>query len=255
MAIKGKNKSKSRSGKPRSRPASTPRPVARPAQSDPWYKTMAGQLAIIGVVLALIGAGIWASSARSARAAELEETQEKLRSFTGEVEPIVSSVEETIAEMLGAPFNTANPEVIADLEESADRWAKDMESAAALSEGLVAPDPTLEPATQMIQQGMMLYRSAALTYQLVPSEEGKVRQQKLIDRASDQRDAAGRVMGAGLNILDAELREADLGSSGIPSPATIAPIVPTPEPAPSGRGEGSKRAGPGGKNGNRDSDE
>lgn len=255
MAIKGKNRSKSRSGRPRSRPSASARPVTtRPSQHVPWHKTMAGQLTAIIAVLALIGTGIWFFSARSARAAELEAQQEELRAFTSEIEPIVSSVQQTLAEMLGAPFNTADPEAIADLEEGANRWAEDLEAAAALSEGLVAPEGSLEPATQMIQQGMMLYRSAALTYQLVPSEEGPVRQQKLIDRATDQRDAAGRVLGAGINALDLERQEVDLSDSQIPNPATLAPIVPTPDATVSGAPERKSEKRSGKKNGSRDSD-
>ena len=256
MAIKGKNRSKSRSGRPRNRPTAAVRPVAtRSSQHVPWHKTMAGQLTAIIAVLALVGVAIWFFSARSARAAELEAQQQELRDFTSEIEPIVSSVQQTLAEMLGAPFDTSNQDAIADLEESAKQWAEDLEAAAALSEGLVAPKASLEPATQMIQQGMMLYRSAALTYQLVPSEEGSVRQQKLIDRATDQRDAAGRVLGAGINALNLERQEAELSDSQIPNPATLAPIVPTPEATDSGapeRGKGEKRSGK--KNGSRDSD-
>ena len=259
MAIKGKNKSKSRSGKPRSRPAAAGRPVARGPQRVPWYKTMAGQLTLILVALAVVGVAIWAFSARSARAAELEDKQEQLRGFTSEIDPIVTSVQQTVAEMLGAPFNNSDPSLITGLEESTQRWVEDLEGAAALTEGLVAPDPKLEPATLMIQQAMMLYRSAALTYELVPSESGGKRQQKLLDRATDQRDAAGRVLGAGIQALDAEREEVEMGASGIQNLGTLAPIVPSAEPsgspAPGDADDGDPNDGRSGrKNGNRDSD-
>src|SRR5688572_27206404 len=102
MAIKGKNKSKSRSNAPRKTSAAPARrPAPNPAIAVPWYKTMRGQLSVIIVLLAIIGVVMWWVSMSSADSAKLEKRQDALVQYTGEVGTYVTKVELTIREMLG----------------------------------------------------------------------------------------------------------------------------------------------------------
>lgn len=243
MAIKGKNKSKSRSGAARRRPAAPPRPAVAPTHAAPWYRTMRGQLTIIGLVLAIIGIVMWRVGVASSESSKLEARQEKLKEYTSEVGGYVGQIQETVREMLGAPFNTANPEALAGLEESTTRWVRSLEETGALIQALVPPED-LVPVNVTLQQSFLMYGSAAKIYALIPGEESDKKIQDLIDRATEVREQAGVVMGSALGLLEQARSAAELGPSGIDVPAQLTPILPSPAPVEDedkGAGKGEKK--------------
>ncbi|MEA2453683.1 MAG: hypothetical protein QOG04_2393 [Actinomycetota bacterium] len=232
MAIKGKRKTKGRSTAARKRPASAPRPASHTSHGVRWYKTMGGQLTIIIGVLALIGFGMWRFSATRADNKDRDALQDELAVYTGEVEGYINAIQEPVREMLGAPFNTANPETIAALEASTKAWIKTLEENGALIQALEPPQE-LTSANVVIQQAILLYGSTAKTYALVPGMDDEKQQQDLLTRAAEFREQAGRVLGGAIGLLDQARTEAGMRPSGIDQPSQMAPILPTPEPAPS----------------------
>lgn len=232
MAIKGKRKPKSRSGAARKRPAGAPRVSATPVHSVRWYRTMGGQLTIILGVLALIGFAMWRISVNSSEDSARKARQAELAAYTAEVDGYVTAIQQPVREMLGAPFNTGNPEGIVSLEESTKTWIETLEENGALIQALVPPED-LVSTNLVLQQAVLLYGSTAKTYALVPGESGKKRQQELLTRASELREQAGRVLAGAVGILDQARADAGLRPSGIQLPTQMSPIVPTPAPEPS----------------------
>jgi hypothetical protein len=208
---------------------------------------MPGQLTIIIGLLALAGGVMWWVADSRAETRDLAARQEELRTYTGVVGDLVASLQPTVPEMLGAPFNTANKELIAELKESVPKWSEDIELAAAKTQTL-APPENLQRSSVVIQQAFMLYRSAVLTYKLVPAEDDEGRQQKLIERANDQRDLAGQSLTAALGMIDDERAAAEMGPSAIQPPSTMTPILPTASPPPE---DGKDAGNGGGKDGGR----
>lgn len=239
MAIKGKNKSKSRSRAPKRRPAGAPRPVAATSHGLPWYRTMGGQLTAIFVVLAIIGVAMWQVSVTKSDNSERAARQAELVKYTGEVEEFVAQIQQPVREMLGAPFNTANPEAITGLTASTDRWVEELEKTGALVQELVPPED-LVSLNVVIQQAFLVYGSAAKTYALVPDEATNKRKQELLTRASELREEAGRVLGGAIGLLDQQRADAEMRPSGLQLPGQMTPILPTPEPAPSGADDSGK---------------
>lgn len=252
MAIKGKKKSKSRPSSARRRPtAPSGRPPVAAVKAPPFHRTMGGQLTLILLALAIIGFVMWRVSENRSESQVREARQTELRDFTTEVSDLVATVQEPVRAMLGAAFNTANPEAIEALNEDPTGWIEDIEAAGARAQTLAAP-PDLAPVTQILQQSFLLYLSAAKTYALVPGEDNNKRQQELIQRSTEQRDQAGRLMTAALGMLDQARDEAELNPAGIQAPASMTPILPSPAPSPTEAGGGGKAGGPGGGKGSND---
>ena len=240
MAIKGKNKSKSRSGAARRRPVASSRPAVTAGRPLTWYRTMGGQLTIIVVVLAIIGIVMWRVGVASSESSKLEAKQDRLRDYTSEVAEHVGKVQDTIREMLGAPFNTANPEGLETLAESTDRWIESLEATGALIQEVVPPDD-LVAANVTLQQSFQIYSTSAKIYALVVDEDENEKIQSLLDRAAEVRSQAGVIMSGAIGMLDEARREAGLGASGVDIPAQMSPILPTPAPT----GDPGKGAGKG----------
>ena len=190
MAIKGKNKSKNRGRVPQRRQPVVPRTVAASSHPSPWYRTMGGQLTAIVVLLAIIGIVMWRVSVAKTENTAREARQAALVTYTSEAEDFVDQIQEPVREMLGAPFNTANPEGIAGLTASTERWIEELEKTGALVQALVPPED-LVSLNVVFQQAFLLYGSAAKTYALVPGEETNKRKQEVLTRASELREEAG----------------------------------------------------------------
>ena len=263
MAIKGKKKTKSRPSSAKRRPApATARAPVSAVRAVPWHRSMGGQLTMIVVALGIIGFVMWRVAETRSDNQVREARQAELRDLTTDVSDLVATVQEPVREMLGAAFNTANPEAIEALRDSTDKWIEELEAAGARAQTL-APPEDLTSAGQILQQSFLLYGSAAKTYALVPGEDSDKRQNELIQRATDQRDQAGRLMVAALGILDVARDAAEMGPSGIQAPAAMAPILPSPVPSSTtssigtpdkggsggAGGEGSGTKGDGGKKG------
>ena len=249
MAIKGKKKTKSRPSSAKRRPApSTARAPVSAVRSVPWHRSMGGQLTMIVVALGLIGFVMWRVAETRSDNRVRDARQAELRDLTTDVSDLVATVQEPVREMLGAAFNTSNPDAIEALTDSTDKWIEEIEAAGARAQTL-APPEDLVPAGQVLQQSFLLYGSAAKTYALVPGEDNNKRQNELIQRATDQRDQAGRLMVAALGILDEARDAAELGPAGIQAPAAMAPILPSPVPSPTEPADNGGSGGDGGKKG------
>ena len=249
MAIKGKKKAKSRPGSAKRRPApTTARAPVAAVRPVPWHRSMGGQLTMIVVGLGLIGFVMWRVAETRSENEARDARQAELRDLTTDVSDLVATVQEPVREMLGAAFNTANPEAIEALTDSTDEWIEELDTAGARVQTL-APPEDLAPAGQVLQQSFLLYGSAAKTYALVPGEDNNKRQNELIQRATDQRDQAGRLMVAALGILDEARDAAEMGPSGIQAPAAMAPILPSPAPVPTEGADKEGSRGDGGKKG------
>lgn len=240
MAIKGKNKSRSRSGAARRRPPGTPRRAPSIPQHVPWYRTPSGKLAAIVLVLALIGVVMWRVSVSSTANSALDARQETLATYTDEVEGYIGEIQQTVREMMGAPFNTANPEALAALEETSAAWKEELEANGALIQALEPPDELTE-VNAVLQQSFLMYGSAAKIYALIPDEDRNETIQALIDRATEVREEAGVVMSSAVRLLDKARTDAELRPSGIQVPAQLAPILPTPAPADRSEENSSKK--------------
>jgi type II secretory pathway pseudopilin PulG len=238
MAIKGKRKSQK---KPRSAAVARPRPVpgARAAASRgkrvPFYKTFRGQLATIIVVLIAIGAVMWFVSDRSSDSKALEAKQERLSAFTSEIRGYLQGSDQAIREMAGAPFNTQDEALLEGLAASSKSWVTAFQEAGAIAAALQGPEG-LQPATRVFVQSLQAYTSAARTYGMVPQAEGKL-QEELLARAGEQRQTANELVAAMISMIDQERAAADMRASGLPVPASLPPITPTP-PATEENGSG-----------------
>ena len=195
----------------------------------------------------------WVTDSRS-EARALKATQDVLERYSDSVATLVESLQPTVSEMLGAPANLADEDAVAALKESAKKWAEDIEPEAAKAQALSPPEG-FQPTAVVIQQSFMLYRSAVMTYKLIPGEEDERRRQKLLDRANDQRDLAGQSLTAALLAIDDARAGAEMDPAGIQPPSTFTPISTSPSEAPGtggdddgkGKGRGS-RAGSAGEN-------
>lgn len=237
MAIKGKKKPKSRPRSARRRPTPSGRAPVAAVKAPPFHRTMGGQLTLILLALAIIGFVMWRLAENRSEDQATEARQTELRGFTTEASDVVATVQEPVREMMGAAFNTANPEAIDALEEDAAGWIEALELAGAKAQALAGPED-LAPVVQVLQQSFMLYVSAAKTYALVPGEDAEKRQQELIQRSTEQRDLAGRLMTAALGMLDDARDEAEMDPAGIQAPATMTPILPSPASSPTQPGGG-----------------
>lgn len=204
---------------------------------------MAGQLAAILAVLAVIGLVMWRVETAGSNDAALERRQKELVKYTDQVQGYVDAVQPTIREMLGAPFNTANPEGLAALAESTPRWIEALESSGALVQA-VAPPEVLVAANVTLQQSFLMYSSSAKLYAMVPGEDKNSKIQDLLDRASEVRQQAGVVMGSALRMIEEARSDAEMSQSGIETPGQMTPILPTPAPVEEtdeGSGKGKKK--------------
>jgi uncharacterized membrane protein YgcG len=232
MAIKGKRKGQKKprsSATARPRPVGAPRPVAPRGQRVPFYKTFRGQLTAIIVVLIAIGAIMWFVSDRNSDSEALAARQDRLSSYTSELRGYLQQTNQAIREMAGAPFNTQDAAAIEGLADSSESWATTFQEAGATAAALQGPE-SLQAATRVLIQSFQTYTSAARTYGLVPTAEGRL-QTELLARAAEQRQTANELVAATIAMVDGERAEAEMRASGLPVPSSLPPITPTPPEA------------------------
>jgi hypothetical protein len=162
---------------------------------------------------------------------KLEQRQEVLKAYTGQVRALLAKVDEVVSSMSAAGLG--DEAARADLATEAPKWQKDLE-AAGVEASAIQPIEGLDVSTRVLFQSLQLYSTAAKTFALVPDVEGKARDD-LLQRAAEVSSQAGTLWGTAVSILDSELAEAELDPSGIPVPGTSAPpppVNPTPSPSP-----------------------
>ena len=215
MALKGKKKKGRRGSQARRRPASAPRPTAV-ARRRPWYQTTRGRTWGSIAALAVIGLIAWAVTNQSSEASRLEERQEALDTYTGQVRTVLQTLTPPVGEMAGA--STIPPE---ELAATAKAWDKGFSGAQkALSQA--NPPTDVQPVNALLLRSILMYVQAADTYELVPELEGDARE-KLLSQAGVQVQNADAVFASAVAVLDQARLDADLSASNLESPSTSAP--------------------------------
>jgi hypothetical protein len=246
MALKGKRKSQSRGSQGRRRPAGAPRPVVSPRGPRRWYRSPAGRAVAAIIAVALLGGVVAAVVGARSGAAELEQRQDALRSFTGEVRVALQSIRVATGDMSEAPVTASDPRALEGLRASAEGWARTLQEAQGNLVGLT-PAPGANSAQRLFVQSTQLYAGAAKTYALVPRIEGDLRD-GLLTRAAEQRDLAAGIWEEATRLLDLERNEADLGPSALSSPSVPAAAAPPTTPG-GGQDGGGGGQGSGGQDG------
>lgn len=230
MAIKGKRKSQKKTRPSRPRPAATSRAPKPAAVAAPFHKTFEGQLAAILVGLVIAGFAMFTIAGARAEDAEKASKADEIEAYTSEIKGLLTSVNEPVRELSGAPFNTDDQAGIAGLKDRAKAWIDELEGAGALATALVAP-ADLASANRVFTQAFQAYSGAAKTYRLVPDAEGTL-QKDLLDQAMQQRTVANDIMISAIQMLDLVRADVGMDPSELQSPGTLPPIVPTPAASP-----------------------
>ena len=223
MALKGKKKSRVRGSQARRRPASAPRPSYGSREKPPWYQTTQGMVVGFLVIVSLIiFVWAWVADSRSdseARAAQREALQSyttDLRAFIQELDPIAS--------VITASASLSDKE----LEKEVDAWKDELSGISVISE--MSPPEELSAMTGLVDVVMGLYGQSIEQFELVPTLEGKIREE-VSAKATASYLTANNVLVGIIGSVDAARASADLGPSGLTPPA--APQVQT-SPSPGG---------------------
>jgi hypothetical protein len=232
MAIKGKKKSQSRGSHARRRPASAPRPLVGPRR-EPWYRTQRGRAIAAVVLVIVVGVAWWAIARAQERAADLELNQAVLEEYTGELRALLQTVRPA-AQGMNAAVGPGGVDAIGD---EVPAWTATLRRARTEARATFAA-PVVAEVHALVSQSIDLYRAAASTYELVP-DAPKQLQDRLIARASAQRDSAASIWVAAVAVLDRERAREELDPSGLAAPSTPPPGVQAPSSPPAdGAGAG-----------------
>lgn len=246
MAIKGKRKSQSRGSQARRRPASAPRPSVAARHRVPWYRTQQGQALAVGLTALLVGLVWWAVARAQDEAAALERAQDALETFSGEVRAVTQTVRPAALGMSQAPTE-AGGDALETLPDEARSWIGTLR-AAGDEIGGVRPAPAAAGAYGMFSHSITLYMSAARTFALAADAPEAVAA-GVLERAADQRDAAGSAWVLATQELDRARARVELEGAGIAFPgAPGAPATLPTSPPPEGNG-GNGTGGGGDGNG------
>jgi hypothetical protein len=193
-------------------------------------------------LVVFIGVIVWLVVSAQDRAEQLELEQTTLDTYTDGLSPVVESVIPTATDMIEL---TTLPEgdALDSLAKDAKTWATDLQSAQALVQQQFAPEEA-QAVNDLLTESIGLYIASAQTFELVPDAEGALRD-NLFTRATDQRDAAGRVMSGAIGALDSLRNEKDLGASGLRSPADLPPPAPSAPASPEAEVSPEAGASPG----------
>jgi hypothetical protein len=218
MAIKGKRKPARRGGQARRRPVSAPRPVA-PVRKPPWYRTTQGLVIAGAIAIVVVIAALWAIGNARSNAAELEDRQAALRSYTERVQGLIQAVDGPASEMAAAGGLSDQ-----ELTKQTKSWRKELTDAQAQLSQL-APSSGTESANRLVQNSFFLYGSAAEAFALVPDADGGIKD-RLKAQGATQAAAASGVLTEAITLLDDARRDADMSRSGLSAPGGAPGQVP-----------------------------
>jgi CHASE3 domain sensor protein len=216
MAIKGKRKPARRGGQARRRPVSAPRPVAA-AQKPPWYRTTPGLVAAGTVVIVAVVVVLWVMANARSDAAELEDRQDALRTYTNSLSGVVQRLNGPVSEMAGAGQLSDE-----ELTKSTRSWRKAFTSARTeLSQ--LAPAAGAESTNRLVQSSLFLYGSTVEAFVLVAdADEGRTKD-RLQAQAGTQAAAATGVLTEAIALLDEARRDAEMSPSNLSPPGRVPP--------------------------------
>ena len=251
MAIKGKRKTGSRGSQARRRPAGAPRPSLPARERVPWHRTERGRVGLaLGLLVAVVA--VWSLVARSQEeGAERARAQDALEGYAGEIRTVAGEVQPGAGGMAQASPDTTGAALRA-LAGQAGSWTTSLRRAER-ELGQVRPPLAGATAHGLFSQSISLYISAAKTFATAADAPADLAT-RLLQRAVDQRDAAGTAWILGTQELDRELGRAELPPSGVAFPGAPVPgagaDLPE-EPAAGGAGDGDGGNGGGGADGDR----
>ncbi len=227
MPIKGKKKPASRGSRSRRTPAAAPRPVATGRRRTPWYRTLGGKvvagITAVALLSLLIGLVVTARSSGNATV----ERQEALERYAGEMRALLQRVVPP-AGAVAALTTVPASEIVKSAEADASGWAKSFQEAATEA-GAITPPAEVAPAHGLFVDSILLYGSAAQTYELAPGLEGEL-QSGILIRASEQRARAESVWANAVGVVDGSLADAGGEPSGLAPPSAGGPArIPPPE--------------------------
>jgi hypothetical protein len=195
-----------------------------------WYRTPIGIIISILLGLTLVGLVIWSVTSSRAETARLQDRQDELEQYTSQVRTLVQNLTPAASELGEA--GQLPPD---EFPEKVQEWNRSFSDAqTTLSQ--TQPPEDLRSLNQLMLQSMLLYVSSAETYELVPTLEGRARQ-NIITQANVQWTSANNVFASAISLLDAELEDAELRPSGLQPPGSSAPPS---GPAVEGEGGGSE---------------
>ena len=181
------------------------------------------------VALAIIGTLAWVASNQRNDARELEERQAALDEYTGQVRTVLQALAGPVGEM-----TTSAPSLPpAQLAAKVKQWNEGF-SAAQTALSQTNPPPELQPVNALLLRSILMYVSAADTYELVPDVDGPG-QKKLVTQAGIQVQNADGVFVGAIAVLDTAREEAELRISGLEAPSAAAPPA-GPQPTPGAEG-------------------
>lgn len=229
MAIKGKKKS----GSAVRRPAGAPRPQIPVSRArTPWYRTRDGMM--IGGIFVLVGLGVifWLVSSAQDRADERKAEQQVLIDYTDQVQPAIDSVTDPANAMVEVQQLPADEDELKTLQKDATEWASAFQSAQGTLAAL-PPAATTQATTQLFNEALALYASAANMFAQLPSVEEEDARALIFTNASSQRDLATAVFQSAITGFDVLREQLDLPGSRLTAPTTGTPQdTPTPVMSP-----------------------
>lgn len=223
MALKGKKKSRSRGSQARRKPAAAPRPAYGAKAKPPWYKTTAGMVIAFVVLASLAIFILWFTADQRSEEQALETQKEELDTFTGQLRGLVQSLTPVATDL-----STASELEDAELEKQVESWKNQLSETQTTAAQLLPPSG-LEVVNGLLTQSILLYVQSAEQYELLPSLEGKTREQ-VAAKAGASFSSANSIFASIIELLDAQRAEVEMNESGLSTPATGA--APTGEEVP-----------------------
>jgi hypothetical protein len=215
MAIKGKKKPQSRGSAARRRPAAPPRLAYVKQVHVPWYRTAGGRVAAaVGVVL-VTAAAAFAITSYNANNSEEQARRDRVDTFTSSVRTLLDEVVEPASAMAAVPPER-DDRALKGLSDEAAKWDKALTAAARSARNLDPPEGLEGPAS-LFFESIRQYSIAARTYEVAGSADGAT-QQDILERASEQTQAATSIWTSAVFLLDQERSDAKLSASQISSP-------------------------------------
>jgi hypothetical protein len=199
---------------------------------------------MIGGIFVLVGLGVvfWLVSSAQNRADERKAEQQVLIDYTDQVQPAIDSVTDAANAMVGVQQVPADAKDLKTLGEDAAQWASSFQTAQGQLASL-PPAATTQATTQLFNEALALYASAANMLSQLPTIEEENAQALIFTSASSQRDLATAIFQSAITGFDVLREQLDLPGSRLTAPTSGTPQdSPTPamspEATPDGGGDG-----------------
>lgn len=230
MAIKGKKKPKSRSGRA---VAAAPRPFLVPPKTPPFRRTGTKVLLVILIEAAVFGALLLAGAQSEEDAYRDHITQfgslvESALYTSGAAQPlpagplVLPELGQTLSQLQAGEAKEK------DVLDRAESWSEVTSTAAGDIAKIQAEGVPLTESRRLMQQGLRLYSALAGEIRVAAQLEGDA-QTQLVETIGQQYLLAGEIFDAGYQKLQEERRKAGIPTESSPA-GPLDPGVPFPAP-------------------------